>query len=171
VRARAIARLGDRQPSQRDSCHEPITAQALRDVRAMMPTAPTIAPTRDEAALIADVMFAPPADLVADLGGMALLLGVRDNDLKGVDPLASLDLVQVHGNPTTQDDTAFAARTTTAPPAISPRSMRAARSSATRNRRARRARCVEHRRRARAHALDMYLSLRGKATPMLPLST
>jgi uncharacterized protein (TIGR03382 family) len=85
-------------------CHEPITAQALRDVRAMMPTAPEITPTRDEAALIADVMFAPPTDMTGDLASMALLLGVRDNDLKGIDPLSSLDLVQVHGNPTTQDE-------------------------------------------------------------------
>ncbi|MDB4954297.1 MAG: hypothetical protein JWO36_1866 [Myxococcales bacterium] len=84
-------------------CHESITAQALRNVRAQFSaTALTFAPTRDEAALIADVQFAPPADLVPDLGGMSLLLGVRDNDLKGQNPLSTLDLVQVHGNPATQ---------------------------------------------------------------------
>jgi hypothetical protein len=85
-------------------CHEPITAAALRAVRARFDTAPVIPPSRDEAALIADAVFSPPADLVDDLAGMALLFGVRDNDLKGIDPLSSLDLIQVHGNPETQDE-------------------------------------------------------------------
>ena len=85
-------------------CHEPITAAALRAVRARFDTAPVIPPSRDEAALIADAVFAPPPDLVDDLAGMALLFGVRDNDLKGIDPLSSLDLIQVHGNPETQDE-------------------------------------------------------------------
>ncbi len=84
-------------------CHEPITAQALRNVRAVLATAPVIEPTRQERALIDEVLFAPPADFVDDLAGMSLLLGVRDNDLKGIDPLSSLDLIQVHGNPMTQD--------------------------------------------------------------------
>jgi hypothetical protein len=85
-------------------CHEPITAQALRTVRATLATAPALTPSRDEAAMIADVLFAPPTDFVDDLAGMALLLGVRDNDLKGVNPLSSLDLIQVHGSPTTQQE-------------------------------------------------------------------
>ena len=85
-------------------CHEPITAQALRSVRASLNTAPTLTPSRDEAALIADVLFAPPSDFIPDLAGMSLLLGVRDNDLKGIDPLSSLDLIQVHGSPTTQQE-------------------------------------------------------------------
>jgi hypothetical protein len=85
-------------------CHEPITAAALRAVRARFDTAPVLTPSRDEAAMISDVLFAPPDDLVRDLAGMSLLLGVRDNDLKGIDPLSSLDLIQVHGNPTTQDE-------------------------------------------------------------------
>jgi uncharacterized protein (TIGR03382 family) len=85
-------------------CHEPITAQALRSVRAKFDTAPTVAPSRDEAAMIAAVLFSPPEDFVSDLAAMTLLLGVRDNDLKGINPLSSLDLVQVHGNPTTQDE-------------------------------------------------------------------
>ena len=39
-----------------------------------------------------------------DLAGMTLLFGVRDNDLKGIDPLSSLDLVEVQGDPRTQDE-------------------------------------------------------------------
>lgn len=85
-------------------CHEPITADALRAVRARFDTAPALAPSRDEAAMIASVLFAPPSDFVDDVAGMALLLGVRDNDLKGINPLSSLDLIQVHGNPATQDE-------------------------------------------------------------------
>ena len=85
-------------------CHEPISAEALRIARASLTTAPKLTPTTDEAALIDDVLFSAPADFVPDLAGMTLLLGVRDNDLKGIDPLSSLDLVQVHGNPTTQDE-------------------------------------------------------------------
>ncbi|HET7505579.1 MAG TPA: hypothetical protein VFK02_31380 [Kofleriaceae bacterium] len=85
-------------------CHEPITAQTLRTVRAQFSTAPAIAPSRDEAAMIRAVLFSPPADFTDDLAGMALLLGVRDNDLKGINPLSSLDLIQVHGNPETQDE-------------------------------------------------------------------
>src|SRR4051812_23305092 len=65
-------------------CHEPITADALRAVRARFDTAPLLTPSRDEDAMIAAVLFSPPADFVHDLAGMTLLLGVRDNDLKGI---------------------------------------------------------------------------------------
>jgi uncharacterized protein (TIGR03382 family) len=85
-------------------CHEPITAAALRAVRAKFDTAPVLMPSRDEAAMIADVLFLPPNDFVHDLAGMTLLVGVRDNDLKGINPLSSLSLIQVHGSPTTQQE-------------------------------------------------------------------
>jgi MYXO-CTERM domain-containing protein len=91
-------------------CHEPITAEALRAVRANLATAPRVTPTADEAALIADVQFEPPGDLAGDLAAMSLLLAVRDNDLKGADPLSSLDVVEVHGDPTTQDEHCIRAR-------------------------------------------------------------
>lgn len=87
-----------------EGCHERITAEALRIARDSHRTAPVIKPTRDEAALIDTVQFEPPSDFVQDLGGMALLLAVRDNDLKGNNPLDSIDIVQVHGNPHTQDE-------------------------------------------------------------------
>jgi len=85
-------------------CHEKITTAAFRATRATVSTAPPIMPTRDEAALIDDVQFVPPADFARDLAAMSLLLGVRDNDLKGNNPLDSLQLVQVHGNPDTQQE-------------------------------------------------------------------
>jgi MYXO-CTERM domain-containing protein len=85
-------------------CHERITTLAFRAARMMFQTAPVIAPTADEAALIDDAQFAPPADFVHDLAAMSLLFGVRDNDLKGHNPLDTLQLVQVHGNPDTQEE-------------------------------------------------------------------
>ena len=83
-------------------CHERITTAAFRSTRMMLTTAQPITPTADEAALIDAVQFVPPADFKRDLAAMALLLGVRDNDLKGNNPLDSLQLVEVHGNPDTQ---------------------------------------------------------------------
>lgn len=87
-----------------DGCHERITAQALRNARMRVATAPAIAMTRNERALVDGVQFSPPSDFKNDLAGMALLLGVRDNDLKGNDPLDSLQLVEVHGDPNTQNE-------------------------------------------------------------------
>ena len=85
-------------------CHERITTAAFRAARAKFATAPAIAPTADEAALIDEVQFVPPADFKRDLAAISLLLGVRDNDLKGNNPLDSLQLTEVHGNPENQDE-------------------------------------------------------------------
>lgn len=85
-------------------CHERITTAAFRAARMMFQTAPVIPPTADEAALIDDAQFVPPADFAHDLAAMSLLFGVRDNDLKGHNPLDSLQLVEVHGNPDTQEE-------------------------------------------------------------------
>src|SRR5206468_9571171 len=82
-------------------CHEEITAAALRQVRAELPTAPALAATRDERALIDDAPFTIDDDL-RDLGGAALLYAVRDNDLKGNDPADSFDLVPVTADPALQ---------------------------------------------------------------------
>ncbi|MFO0553072.1 MAG: hypothetical protein U0271_32090 [Polyangiaceae bacterium] len=86
-----------------DGCHERITAEALRRVRAQSALAIRIAPDDDEQALIDDLQFEPDGDML-DLGAVALLIGVRDNDLKGhaADDLASLP--EVHGNPEAQDE-------------------------------------------------------------------
>ena len=85
-------------------CHERITTAAFRAARMMFQTAPVIVPTADEAALIDDAQFVPPPDFAHDLAAMSLLFGVRDNDLKGHNPLDSLQLVEVHGNPATQEE-------------------------------------------------------------------
>ncbi len=84
-------------------CHEMITAAALRTVRQDVPGAAPMAADANDQALIDDVQFTPDGDMT-DLGGATLLLGVRDNDLKGrsVDDLSQLTLV--HGDPNAQQE-------------------------------------------------------------------
>ncbi|HTJ43489.1 MAG TPA: hypothetical protein VL463_15400 [Kofleriaceae bacterium] len=91
-------------PIDEVGCHEPITSEAFRQARAMVATAPVLVPTRDEAALFADVEFLPDADMRSDLAGMSLLLGMRDNDVKDNDPLDALDIVSLQGDPKTQEE-------------------------------------------------------------------
>jgi hypothetical protein len=85
------------------ACHERISAEALRTVRLDLPTARPLAPTADERALIEDMEFTPPGDMT-DLGGATLLLGARDNDLKGRSGNDLTELSQVHGDPDNQDE-------------------------------------------------------------------
>ena len=84
-------------------CHERITSQALRTVRLELPTAGPLPLTRDERALVDDLQFTPDGDM-RDLGGATLLLGVRDNDLKGRSAGDLTMLAGVHGNPHTQQE-------------------------------------------------------------------
>ncbi|HUS28850.1 MAG TPA: hypothetical protein VMZ53_10075 [Kofleriaceae bacterium] len=94
-----------------EGCHERITATAFRNARALYMTAPRIVPNREEAGLIGEVQFVPPSDFVDDLAPIALLLGVRDSDLKGHNPLNTLSLVGVHGDPITQEEHCIRAET------------------------------------------------------------
>jgi hypothetical protein len=82
-------------------CHEKITAEALRAVRLELPNAAPLPTDRNERALINDVQFTPPADM-ADIGGTTLLVGVRDNDLKGQRSSDLSQLAMVHGDPGAQ---------------------------------------------------------------------
>lgn len=84
-----------------DGCHEMLTADALRAVRDELPAAAPLAATSDERALIDDVQFSVPGDM-QDLGGTTLLLGARDNDVKGVSSIDLSQLPLVHGNPNAQ---------------------------------------------------------------------
>lgn len=85
-----------------EGCHERITSEALRRVRADTEFAPPIEPTQDEQALIQDLQFGPEDDMM-DVGAVSLLLGVRDNDLRGRGSDDLTSLAQVHGDPDTQD--------------------------------------------------------------------
>ncbi len=84
-------------------CHEQIAGEALRSVRLTLATAAPLPRTSDEQALINDLQFTPDPDMI-DLGGATLLIGTRDNDLKGrsSDNLAYLGAV--HGDPNNQDE-------------------------------------------------------------------
>ena len=82
-------------------CHEEMTAEALRIVRAELATAAPLPADSNERALIEDLAFTTPADL-KDLGGASLLIGVRDPDLEGNDGNDLSRLALVHGNPAAQ---------------------------------------------------------------------
>jgi hypothetical protein len=84
-------------------CHEDLTTEALRTVRLDVPGAAPIPLGANDKALADDVQFTTPADMM-DLGGVTLLLGVRDNDLKGRSSDDLTQLAEVHGNPDNQDE-------------------------------------------------------------------
>jgi hypothetical protein len=75
-------------------CHERISADALRVVRGELATAKPLDKSGDDDALIDDLPFHVPDDL-SDIGGATLLMGVRDNDLKGLSPSDLEELPQI----------------------------------------------------------------------------
>jgi hypothetical protein len=88
----------------RHGCHEEMTATALRTARAMYPTsAPAITPSRNDEALINDIAWLIDPDM-RDFGGVSLLLGARDNDLKGHALTDSFETVQINADPTLQNE-------------------------------------------------------------------
>lgn len=91
-------------------CHERLTMGALRTVRADLPTAAAItSPTKDDRALVDDLSFSIDDDL-KELAAASLLIGVRDNDLKGRGPAELDHLAEVHGNPEDQNNHCLRAR-------------------------------------------------------------
>jgi len=82
-------------------CHEKITTDALRAVRLDLATAAPLPADENDRALITDLEFVPASDM-GDLGGATLLVGVRDNDLKGRDSGDLSQLALVHGDPSAQ---------------------------------------------------------------------
>jgi hypothetical protein len=85
------------------ACHERLTSEALRTVRLTVPAAAPMGRSANERALINDLQFTPDADMI-DLGGATLLIGVRDNDLKGRSSADTTYLGAVHGDPNNQDE-------------------------------------------------------------------
>jgi hypothetical protein len=84
-----------------DGCHERITSSALRAVRLDSPGAAPLATNANERALVDDLQFGPEHDML-DLGAATLLIGVRDNDLKGRHSTDLTELPMVHGDPNGQ---------------------------------------------------------------------
>jgi hypothetical protein len=87
-------------------CHEKVTTEAFLAVRndpdpAIAAAAAPLLADRNDQALIDDLEFTP-ADGMTDLGGATLLVGVRDNDLKGRDSMDLSQLPLVHGDPGAQ---------------------------------------------------------------------
>ena len=85
-----------------DGCHESITYEALRQIRARLSSAAAITPTSDERALIDDLPFPVPDDS-REMAATSLVLGNRDNDFRGLEPTELTQLGQVHADPGTQD--------------------------------------------------------------------
>ncbi|HEU4407110.1 MAG TPA: hypothetical protein VFS43_17710 [Polyangiaceae bacterium] len=84
-------------------CHEGITWRALRQVRGEFATAAPPAETDRDRALGNDLPFNAPGDM-RDRAAAALLLGVRDNDLKGEGGRSAAELTFVHGDPDLQPE-------------------------------------------------------------------
>jgi MYXO-CTERM domain-containing protein len=77
-----------------EGCHERVTREAWERAREMLPDVTARLPSSgDDEPLIADVAFDVP-DSMSDIGGVTLLLGVRDNDVKqhGPNDLENLPL-------------------------------------------------------------------------------
>lgn len=93
-----------------DGCHEQLTLEALRDVRASSPdVAPPLPLAAADVALVDDLPFSLPEG-AGELGAVSLVLGVRDNDLKGRGSTDLEALAQIHGDPSTQDEHCLRAR-------------------------------------------------------------
>jgi hypothetical protein len=85
-------------------CHELITTTALLSARAASPAAaPLPLMTSDDQAMVDDLPFSID-DSMRDLGGVSLLLGMRDNDLKGLSPTDLAALAIVQSDPSTQQE-------------------------------------------------------------------
>jgi hypothetical protein len=85
-----------------DGCHEQITEAALGGVRAMG-EGPAIAADANDQALIDDLPFDVEPDM-REVAAASLLIGVRDNDLKGSLPTELDQLALVHGDPSKQEE-------------------------------------------------------------------
>ena len=84
-------------------CHEAITSAALRAARTQSPSAKPLGSLGEDPYLIDDLPFAMAGDM-RDIGAASLVIGVRDNDLKGRNPQSLDQLVEVHGDPNAQDE-------------------------------------------------------------------
>jgi hypothetical protein len=85
-----------------DGCHEMITQAALRRARQLVPALAQWEPISEEdSILLRDLPFRLDDDL-RDLPAAALLIGVRDNDLKGLKGIDSSSLAAIHGRPSGQ---------------------------------------------------------------------
>jgi hypothetical protein len=84
-------------------CHEEVTADALRAARRSIPNLAKPLPlVGDDRALIDDLAFTVEKDL-RDIGAVALVLGVRDNDVKSFAATALDEIAPLNADPDGQD--------------------------------------------------------------------
>lgn len=84
-------------------CHEQITSAVLRRIRQDVPSVVAIVPDRELSALIADLEFSPEADM-RDMAGATLLIGLRDNDIKGRSSSDLTELAEIQSDPKSQHE-------------------------------------------------------------------
>ncbi len=92
------------QSNATTGCHERVTQEAWERTREVLPevTAP-LPSSGDDAPLIADVAFDVPGSM-SDIGGVTLLLGVRDNDVKQHGPNDLQNLTVAASDPGLQEE-------------------------------------------------------------------
>lgn len=81
-----------------EGCHETLTATALREVRLELATATPLPTTDADRLFIDDLPFRLVHDM-RDIGAASLLVGVRENDVKGFSGIDTSALPHVHSNP------------------------------------------------------------------------
>lgn len=92
------------QSNATTGCHERVTQQAWERTREMLPEMTARLPSSgDDEPLIADVAFDVP-DSMSDIGGVTLLLGVRDNDVKSNGPNDLRELTVAASDPSIQQE-------------------------------------------------------------------
>jgi hypothetical protein len=96
---RAAAYTIETQVTQ--GCHEGITGDALREVRLMNLALPLPSTEQDDGPLLDDLPFSLAND-EKDIGAAAMILGVRDNDIKDLSPEALDELGQLTADPALQ---------------------------------------------------------------------
>jgi hypothetical protein len=96
----AVARAYTYESPVSAGCHEAISLAALHELRAAGAAAPLSTSARDRL-WIDDLPLELPRG-ARDLAAAALVVGVRDNDLKGRHGLDTSELPQVHGDPDLQ---------------------------------------------------------------------
>ena len=82
---------------QTRGCHEEITVRSLLAARQELPTAGPLQASDVDQVAIDDLPFDVDTTFYRDIGAVTLLVGVRDNDLKGKSGLSAQELVKVHG--------------------------------------------------------------------------
>ena len=87
-----------------EGCHERLTTRAWNSARAALPETTAPLPSRgDDEALISDVAFKVPKSM-NHIGGVSLLLGVRDNDVKEHGPTDLKNLAPEASDPKGQQE-------------------------------------------------------------------